>query len=140
MRDIFKIPKSSGVVMLGNVMQSDGSNERDLGAVNISTMQFFLDTDEKDFDVLLADTLEKIQGIIAGEEQQKIDDEHAVDIQRRSQEINDVVDTILETINNLPMDAQIKIKVALSSIVQDTDKQHETKNFWGKKGKESADK
>lgn len=140
MRSLFNIPKSGGVVMVGNVMESDGSNEADLKAVNVESMQAFLESDEKDFDLLLSFTVDKIDSLLEDTKQKKIEEAKAHDTHKRIQEIDQVVDTILETINNLPIDAQIKIKVALSQTVEDTEKSYDTETTPIKKSKKASDK
>lgn len=126
--------------MVGNVMESDGSNEADLKAVNVESMQAFLESDEKDFDLLLSFTVDKIDSLLEDTKQKKIEEAKAHDTHKRIQEIDQVVDTILETINNLPIDAQIKIKVALSQTVEDTEKSYDTETTPIKKSKKASDK
>lgn len=116
MREIFKIPKSGGVEMTGGQVVSDGSNEEDLKAVNIGSMQEFLESKEEDFDKLLGMSLDRINEIIAEKEKEKLKEIKKANAGKRIQEIDEVVDTLLETIANLPIDAQIKIKKHLASV------------------------
>lgn len=82
MREIFEIPRSSGVEMVNNKIISDGSNEHDLKAVNIASMQKFLDHADMDdtFESLYNATLEKLAVLLKPEEEKVLfdDDMHQV--------------------------------------------------------------
>jgi hypothetical protein len=108
MREVFGIPKSSGIRTTNGIIESDGSNENDLKVVNVQSMQAFLETDESDFDSLLNMTVEKIDEMLEDEAKQK------EEIARQ----DGTNQPIIETITNLPLDAQIKIKVALANIIK----------------------
>jgi uncharacterized membrane protein len=118
MREVFGIPKSSGIRTTNGIIESDGSNENDLKVVNVQSMQAFLETDESDFDSLLNMTVEKIDEMLEDEAKQKEEIARQDGTNQRINEINEVVETIIETITNLPLDAQIKIKVALANIIK----------------------
>lgn len=137
MREAFSIPKSGGVEMMGNQMLSDGSNEEDLKAVNVQTMQQFTEDESSDFDFLYIKTIKKIDDIIEAQSEAKADELHKEGVMKRKEEIDQVVDTILETITNLPMDAQVKIKNILSDSLKENTKKEtdDTKTTKAKKVK-----
>lgn len=117
MRQIFNIPKSGGVEMMGNKMLSDGSNENDLKAINIKSMQDFLECTSTDdtFMDLYDRTIEKVNKIISDAKETELRNNINQDAQQRTIEINQIVNSIIETITNLPLDAKMRIKHAISS-------------------------
>lgn len=111
--------------MQDNKMLSDGSNENDLRAVNIETMQNFLENpEEKDFSKLYEQTLAKVDEMLEQKEADLTAQSRSEEAKRRNSDVSHIVDSVLETIKNLPMDAQIQIKKALSSTVT-KEEQHE---------------
>jgi hypothetical protein len=140
MRQTFNIPKSGGVEMMGNQMISDGSNEKDLKVVNIASMQEFTESNEKDFDKLLELTIEKIDVMIKEEAEEKEAVAAKAKAKVRNKEISEVVQSILETINNLPLDARMQIKSHLGteSNEQESTSTKETKKGRNKRGTEEA--
>ncbi len=105
--------------MQGNKMLSDGSNENDLKAVNIASMQKFTGSHLSDFESLYNLTIKGIDLLI---EADKIATQELLkkeDTKKRIEEINEIVSSILETVANLPMDARIRIKNALNTYVKE---------------------
>lgn len=127
MRAIFHIPKSGGVEMQDNKMLSDGSNENDLRAINIESMQQFVESEVKDFDKLFEMTIEKVNELLKEEADRKTEEERKKNTGKRLEDIEQIVDSTLETIAKLPIDAQVKIKVALSNVGETNNEQKDEK-------------
>jgi hypothetical protein len=62
---IFNIPRSSGTIVEGNVVKSDGYSQQDLTAINVETLKNYLKENEiNDFEVLFKMALDKISSEI----------------------------------------------------------------------------
>lgn len=116
LRLIFNIPKSGGVIMQDNKMMSDGSDENDLKAMNIETMQGFLRSKETSFEKLYNATIAAVDALIQDEKDTAIEQIKQTQSHKRMEDIELIVESTLETIASLPMDAQIRIKNVLVSI------------------------
>lgn len=117
MRETFNIPKSGGVEMLGNKIMSDGSNENDLKAVNIESMQNFLQckSDTDTFESLYNATIVKVQGMIA---EQKVNQESVnLGSGNKSLSESEMLDSVLVTITKLSVDSQFKVKSFINTIL-----------------------
>ncbi len=134
MRDAFNIPKSGGVEMQNGKIMSDGSNESDLKAVNVQSMQTFLDSTETSFENLYNLTIKKIDEMIEDHKAEAQAEEDKKNAVTRKETVENMVDSLLETITNLPMDAQIRIKTALGSTGNNTNVKESTSTKEGKKG------
>ena len=57
----FNIPRSSGTIVEGNIVKSDGHSQQDLTAINIESLKTYLEESEvADFEVLFKMALDKI--------------------------------------------------------------------------------
>ncbi len=115
MRQLFNIPKSGGVEMMGGRIMSDGSNENDLKAVNIKSMQEFLGgVDEDDtFESLFNRTVAKVDDMIEAEAVARLEAEQAERNFKRHEEVGDIVQSMIDTFNRLPIDAQEKVRTVM---------------------------
>ncbi len=119
MRDIFQIPRSKGVEMMGNKILSDGSDENDLKAVNIESMRTFLGQESVKlgtFELLFNATIEKIDSIFLDRETERQLELQKENTTKRVHDTQEVVENVLATIENLPLDAQVQIVQALSDL------------------------
>jgi hypothetical protein len=58
---IFNIPRSSGTIVEGNIVKSDGHSQQDLTAINIANLQtYLLEPEINDFETLFQLALDKI--------------------------------------------------------------------------------
>lgn len=126
MREVFNIPKSGGVVIQNNTMLTDGSNENDLKAISIESMQKFVASPDTNFEFLYNSTLIKVDQMIKERKEKEYQELEKENTHKRLFEINDIVNSTLETIINLPLDAQIKIKTALNHIGEQKENVKET--------------
>lgn len=111
-RKEFNIPKSGGVEMMGNQMISDGSNEKDLSVITVGSMQTFLGQESSgtdSFSELFNHMIEKIDSMIENENKKKFEEVQKILKQNRLQELDEVIDNVIATINNLPLDVQVLI-------------------------------
>ncbi len=128
MREQFKIPRSSGVEMQGNIMKSDGSNENDLQVVNIKSMQDFTGSHLDSFESLYNLTITAIDLLIEKQKQDDIAESKRMIAKHRELEIGELVESVLVTIDNLPLDAKAKIHTYLSHQLMDNKIEHEETN------------
>lgn len=133
MRDTFQIPRSKGVEMLGNKIISDGSDENDLKFVNISSMHTFLGQESagmETFELLYNATIEKVDKILLDRIRDREIAEKKEIANKRVQDTQGIVENILTTIENLPLDAQVQIVQSLSDLsvkqVEDTNETYAT--------------
>lgn len=122
--------------MLGNKILSDGSDENDLKSVNIVSMQEFLGIASTDdtFESLFNATVEKVKGLLLQKEIDLLEQEKKERSNKRTQDTQQIVETLLTTIENLPLDAQVQITQALSDLsVKQADSTNETPHVTVKK-------
>lgn len=99
--------------MMNSQILSDGSNENDLKAVNTESMKSFLGEDEAgltSFEELYNATVSKVDEIIRNDLLQKQEVAKKAQSKIRTVETDEIVESLLETIDNLPLDAQMRIK------------------------------
>lgn len=106
LREVFKIPRSSGTIMLDGKLQSDGHTLNDLRAINVESMQKYLGTSETNFDKLLDLVVEKTIVEVTKQREavlKKMESEHQEEARQRAYVISA---SILDTIKKLPVEAQ----------------------------------
>lgn len=109
MRETFSIPRSGGVEMMNGKMTSDGSNERDLSSISVESMQKYIGSEETSFEKLFDLVVAKVNEIIKEKEQDKLLAEDRISAEERNKKMNELVSSLILTIENLPLDAQAKI-------------------------------
>ncbi len=113
MRKEFNIPKSGGVQMQDNRLLSDGSNENDLRAVNITTMHTFLGPETEvihSFEDLFNLTVSKIDLMLQDKFKKEEEEIKRLDAKKRNEEVDHIVASLVETFNALPIDAQARVR------------------------------
>lgn len=139
MRDAFVIPRSGGVEMQNGIVTSDGSSERDLSAISVESMQAFTGSKETSFEALFNLSIARVDGIIEARRKEDEDALNRTNADERNRKTQELVESILATIESMPLDAQMRIKVRLSSIGE-----HKTEDVkessTPKKGKKAGNK
>lgn len=100
MVDLFKIPRSSGTVVVNNVVTTDGHTHEDLSVITVEKMQEFLeDKETTEFFSLLNKVVHKIEKEVENEELKKEQEKEIVaekKIEQFQEQVMESVKTITE--------------------------------------------
>lgn len=117
MREVFQIPRSGGSVMENGKLTSDGTTDKDLAAITVESMQEYTGSTLTKFEELFAASLDLVNSTLAIKEQDLQDAITKKNAAKRNEEINELVDSLLITIDNLPYDAQARAYAHLTNIL-----------------------
>lgn len=130
-KKIFKIRRSGGTVVEDNKVKSDGHTVDDLRAVNIESMQEFLDSKNENFDALWHGVIETIRDMIIEEEEKRKQEIKKQQSEERKGALMNVVESIVDSIKKLEPDMQLEVKKEVDGLVASflvvTKPTHETK-------------
>lgn len=126
MRELFGIPRSSGSIMLDGKLTSDGHTQGDLRVVTVEKMQRFLNSNETDFDTLLALTMEEVYSTVKAKSDARFAAQLDAIYQEKLENAKKLIVSLMSSIKQLPIEAQIELKKEVDLLLANQTTPNET--------------
>lgn len=117
MRELFNIPRSGGTIMLDGKLQTDGHTVYDLRAVNLESMQKFLDVISDDWDELLTNTILEMRNILVLRKRAQAEEVKEQIANNLQETINAMIVPIMNSVKKLPPEGQIALAQEIDKLL-----------------------